>query len=58
VNTTIVLEKADPNWGLRPTRIIKSSADKASTTDGGKTWIFKEIKIKESIAPDEYVRNQ
>jgi hypothetical protein len=50
------LETAVPGWGLRPTRIIRSSADNATTTDGGRTWFFKEIRLKQSKAPEEYTR--
>jgi hypothetical protein len=58
MNTTIVLEIPDPKWGLRPTRVIRASADNATTADGGKTWIWKEIKLKQSLAPDDYIPNQ
>lgn len=56
INTTIKLETAVPGWGLRPTRVIRSSADNATTADGGRTWFFKEIRLRQSLAPDEYTR--
>ncbi|KAF2668277.1 hypothetical protein BT63DRAFT_455913 [Microthyrium microscopicum] len=57
VNTTIILEKPEPGWGLRPTRIINATADKAVTADAGKTWFFKSINIKQSLAPNDYKSN-
>ncbi|TLD15308.1 hypothetical protein E2P81_ATG09788 [Venturia nashicola] len=57
-NTTIVLESPDPKWGLRPTRILRSSAEIATTSDMGKTWFWQEIRLKQSLAPDEYKPNQ
>ncbi|KAE9987421.1 hypothetical protein EG328_002777 [Venturia inaequalis] len=57
-NTTIVLEVPEPMWGSRPTRIIKSSADPATTSDMGKTWFWQEIRLKQSLSPNEYIPNQ
>jgi hypothetical protein len=37
--------------------VIKASATNGTTADNGKTWFFEEIKLKQSIAPDEYVPN-
>jgi hypothetical protein len=56
MNTTIKLDTAVPGWGLRPTRIIRSSADNATTADGGRTWFIKEIRLRQSVAPDEYTK--
>lgn len=57
-NTTIVLETADQKWGLRPTRIIRASADNATTSDAGKTWVWQEIRLEQSVAPNDYKPNQ